>query len=201
MSMWLLQMGEEVREATPAALKALKKTDELLANKLTAVYKLADRHETGLLVKLMENGDIQLLPCASAETEDESDKVLDVNEAIVLAVEFHHILRNNPNISKLAVDLGPKKTFVYMYTGVIGGEAHVTIIILNARGQYLCSYDPTRHEFYPKVHGISPKPLAKYDGVVADQLDRMYRQVKRNIEEYRKKAGDDATYGEESSQN
>ena len=63
----------------------------------------------------------------------------------------------------------------------------MTTIILNSRGYFYTSYDPTTKSFYPEVSGLSPKKLDAVYPQMLDELQNMYKVVKENVKELRDK--------------
>lgn len=66
----------------------------------------------------------------------------------------------------------------------------MTTLILNERGYYWTSFDPTTGKFFPEVSGLSPKAMHKIYPQFLDELQNMYTEVRKNIEELREKEGE-----------
>lgn len=161
-------------------LRELGKEDKALVKRLKAAYKISDQHNTDLAVRIAE-GNVSCAPVAGSEDAEP----MGVDEAIILAVELHHIFRNNPNVSRLSVTTSIRTIYTYMYKGFIAREPHVAVIVLNAKGEYLTSYDPKRQELFPRVSNLSAKLFKKCDLIIADTLDALTREFKSNIEKER----------------
>ena len=174
-------------EVDEAFLKSLQKEDKMLAKRLKEAYKIGDQHNTDLFIKL--NGDV--ISCAPV-TKAAENVPMGVDEAIILAVELHHIFRNNPNVSRLSVTSSSRTIYTYMYKGFIAKEPHVAVIVLNAKGEYLSSYDPKRQELFPKVPNLSAKVFKKCDIIIADTLEALTKQFKANINKERAEEEDSA---------
>ena len=166
-------------EVTPAFIKQLLEEDRSLGERLVAAYKIADRHETSMAITI-NDGNISYVPVA-VEGEDTP---MGLDEAIILAVELHHIFQNNPNIDKLAINTR-RKTHTYLYRGFILKEPNVAVIVLNSKGSFLTSYDPKRQELYPAVDNLSAKNFQKCDAIIADTLEALTKQFKANINKER----------------
>jgi hypothetical protein len=156
-----------------------------LSPKLGKALKVASRHGIGLLVDMnTDTGVVQCLPMSK-----EAHSEMREDEAIVLAAELHHIFENNPNFYKWPVKLA-KGCSAYSYRSIKDATAQMVTLILNEKGMYLTSYDPVHNEFYPEVHGISTRPLAKYYPQFLDEFNNMYRRVRSNIEQMRAEEAD-----------
>lgn len=178
-------------------LADMKATPELapLASKMLAALKLGERHNVGWSFQATSDGRIvNVLPRAK-----DKDAKLEEPEALVMAVELHHIFGHNPNVYKWPVKLA-KGCTAYIIRRRGEGEALMTTIILNSRGYFYTSYDPTTKTFYPEVSGLSPKKLDKVYPLILDELQNMYRVVKEDVKELRNKdqqgKGADADTGE-----
>ena len=163
-----------------AAIKSLGAADKTLANRVKEAFDIADQHNVSMLITVKEYGEIKYVPVGHKD-----DAPLDLTESIVLAVELHHIFKNNPKVSRLSVKSGRRTTYTYMYAGFIAKEPHVSIIILDSKGRFLTSYDPKREALYPEVHNMSAKPYKACDGIIADTLDSLLKRFKAHIEEER----------------
>ena len=175
-------------EASEALLKSLQKEDKTLAKRLREAYKIADEHDTDLTITLKDD----TVSCAPVAKSDDN-RPMGVDEAIILAVELHHIFRNNPHVVRLSVSASSRTIYTYMYKGFIAKEPHVAVVVLNAKGEYLASYDPKRQELFPKVPNLSAKNFKKCDAIIADTLEVLTKQFKANIEKERADEEDSAS--------
>ena len=164
----------------------LKKEDKALEKRLREAFKIADQHDTGLAIHITEDS----VSCAPVGTD--KDAPMGVDEAIILAVELHHIFRNNPHVSRLSVTASNRTIYTYMYKGFIVKEPHVAVIVLNARGEYLTSYDMKRQTLFPRVPNLSANGFKKCDIIIADALSALTREFKSNIEKERAEEEDSA---------
>ena len=181
---WLKIDDLKAVEATEELLKSLQKEDKILAKRLKEAYKIADQHEIDLAINI-KDGAVSYAPV----TNKEDEAPLSIDEAIILAVELHHIFKNNSKVHRLSVNPSTRTVYTYMYSGFIGKEPHVTVIVLNAKGSFLASYDPKRQELFPKVPNLSSKAFKKCDVFIADTLNALTKQYKANIEKERAEEG------------
>lgn len=169
---------------TDKVLDDMKRDSTLapLASKMKAALRLGERHRVGWSFQATTDGRIiNVLPRAK-----DKDTKLEESEALVMAVELHHIFGHNPNVYKWPVKLA-KGCTAYVIRRHGEGEALMTTIILNNRGYFYTSYDPTTQTFYPEVHGLSPKKLDAVYPQMLDELQNMYRAVKEDVKEMRDK--------------
>ena len=151
-----------------------------LAGKLLAALKLAKRHKVGWLIELNDDESVyQVLPLSDTK------KALDEAEALVMAVELHHIFHHLVNVYKWPVKLARGAT-AYLIRRRDEGEALMTTIVLNNNGYYLTSYDPTKNEFFPPVSGLSTKAMQKVYHQMLDEIQNMYTAVKKDVKELRR---------------
>lgn len=174
--------GDKLLTVSKGLLSALAKEDSVLAGKLKAALKVAKKHNIGWSIAVDEDCNImQILP----RIED-PEYVLSESEALVMAVELHHIFHNNPNVYKWPVKLGRGAT-AYIIRRKGQTEVVMTTIVLNSQGYYLTSYDPTKNEFFPPVHGLSTKEMQKVYPQLLDEIQNMYTVVKQEVKELREK--------------
>ena len=152
-----------------------------LVGKLKAALLLAERHDVAWSITLADDEKVtQVLP------RSDNKKSLEESEALVMAVELHHIFHNNPNVYTWPVKLA-RGAHAYLIRRRGEGEALMTTIVLNSRGYYLTSYDPTKNEFFPPIHGLSTKAMQKVYPQMLDELQNMYTVVKKDVKELRAK--------------
>jgi hypothetical protein len=181
--------GDQIVEVNHELIRSLRKSPmPTLSEHLDKAVKVAARHGLGLLLALdSTEGTISYMPM---DMGSERNQPLDEGEAIALAVELHHIFRNNANVCKWPVKLA-KGCTAYAFRKSGAGDAEFSTIILNRQGYFYTSYNPVENKFFPEVNGISTKPLDKEYPHMLDELNNMYARVRKNIKVMRNEESDD----------